>query len=337
MRGAGVRAAPPARNLGAASSWRPRSRIAGGTRGEDSGSLAWRGGAARKLAAASAICNGRVSRRGSLGAMAPPPRQDPWTVASIAVVAYAAANLAHEGLGHGGACVLAGGRAEELSAVFFQCASGTVTAAGERIVAAGGSVCNVVLAAAALAAARRCRLAPVSARYFLWLFTALNLLTAFGYLLFSGLGGVGDWVAVIDGLPGQVPLRVAMAGLGGLLYFGLAPRLLWPGLEPFLGAGHPEREQRARTLTVLPYAVGGATYILAGLRNRYGLELVLLSAAAASLGGTSLLAWFFTLRARKTEGASTPPLAVARSLPWLAAGAISLAVFIGVLGSGIRW
>ena len=37
-------------------------------------------------------------------------RLDPWTVGAIAVVAYSVGNVVHEGLGHGGACVLVGGR-----------------------------------------------------------------------------------------------------------------------------------------------------------------------------------------------------------------------------------
>ena len=41
------------------------------------------------------------------------------TLAAIAVVAFALANLAHEGMGHGGACLLAGGRALALSAIHF--------------------------------------------------------------------------------------------------------------------------------------------------------------------------------------------------------------------------
>ena len=41
------------------------------------------------------------------------------TLAAIAVVAFALANVVHEGVGHGGACLLAGGRAPALSATHF--------------------------------------------------------------------------------------------------------------------------------------------------------------------------------------------------------------------------
>src|SRR5678816_1333640 len=76
-------------------------------------------------------------------------RLDPWTVAAIAVVTYAASNLVHEGLGHGGTCLLVGGRPEELTAVFFDGDLDGLPASSGKWVAAGGSIAN--LAAAALA------------------------------------------------------------------------------------------------------------------------------------------------------------------------------------------
>jgi hypothetical protein len=44
---------------------------------------------------------------------------DRTTVVAIAIVAYALANLMHEGLGHGGTCIAVGGRLTALSAVGY--------------------------------------------------------------------------------------------------------------------------------------------------------------------------------------------------------------------------
>jgi len=136
-------------------------------------------------------------------------------------------------------------------------------------------------------------------RAFAWLLLSVNLLTPFGYLLFSGLGNIGDWAVVIEGLEPRVVWRGALAVAGAVLYFLVAPRVLMPPLEPFLGAGAERRQARARTLALLPYVVGGLTFVLAGLLNPHGLSLVLISAAAASFGGTSLLAWYPGLWARR--------------------------------------
>src|SRR5262249_45834632 len=147
-----------------------------------------------------------------------------------------------------------------------------------RIGPAAGSIANLI-AAAVLAAMRR-----LSSRwssgvlYFLWLCIAINLLMAFGYLLFSGIGGFGDWAAVIAGLPGTPLLRVGEIALGGLLYFIVAPRVLWVDLVPFLGGDPRARVARARALTVQPYVIGGVTYVAAALFNPYGIKLILLSA-----------------------------------------------------------
>jgi hypothetical protein len=115
------------------------------------------------------------------------------------------------------------------------------------------------------------------------------------------------------------------SSLEAVLYFVVAPRLLMPPLEPFLGAGAERRQARARTLSLLPYVVGGLTFVLAGFLNPHGLYLVRISAAAASFGGTSLLAWYPGLWARRPPAdPDAAPLGVPRSRGWLVTAAIAL-------------
>jgi hypothetical protein len=225
-----------------------------------------------------------------------------------------------------------------LNAVFFDCDTAGVSPLGLRLIAAGGSLANLALAAGASATLRTILGLGPRARYFLWLLLALNLLQAFGYLMFSGIGGVGDWVTVAEGTAPPLVWRTLLAILGTGLYFWVAPRLFMPWLEPFLGAEQRERGARARRLSLLPYLVGGATYILAGVLNPYGMVLVLISAAAASLGGASLLAWYPPLWARRPALApERPALAIERSAGWLVAAGLVLVVFVGVLGPGVNF
>jgi len=107
-------------------------------------------------------------------------------------------------------------------------------------------------------------------------------------------------------------------------------------LEPFLAAPGEERIARTRTLTLLPYLVGGTLFVVAGLLNPHGLQLVLISAIAASFGGTSLLAWYPGLWARRAPSGAGPPLGVPRSVVWLVAGLVVGGMFVGVLGPGVR-
>ncbi|HEY1905959.1 MAG TPA: hypothetical protein VGG91_07955 [Myxococcaceae bacterium] len=265
-------------------------------------------------------------------------RLDPWTVGAIAVVSYAIANVVHEGLGHGGACILVGGQPQELNAIFFECSVEGLPPAAGKWLAAGGSIANLIVAALAGIALGVLPRAGGRARLFAWLLVAIDLLMPFGYLLFSGLGNIGDWAEVIRGMEPPLAWRAVLTITGALLYGWVAPRLLMPPLEPFLGAGPEERQARVRTLTLLPYLVGGLTFVVAGLLNPHGVYLVLISAVAASFGGTSLLAWYPALWARRPPVApAAVPLGVSRSRVWLAGAAIALVFFVGVLGPGVRF
>ncbi|HEU4940012.1 MAG TPA: hypothetical protein VFT97_00170 [Candidatus Eisenbacteria bacterium] len=257
------------------------------------------------------------------------------TVVAIAVLAYSLANVVHEGLGHGGACLLVGARPVMFNALFFNYDDSTASDAAQRVISAAGSIVNVIVGLPLVALLRgRARLAPRT-RYFLWLFAAVNLLTAFGYLCYSGVGGIGDWARVIEGAEPAIVFRLVMAAIGAVLYFVLAPRLLLPALDPFLGIDKVERGQRARQLMLLPYLIGAATLIVAGILNPLGMEIVLISAAAASLGGTSLLAWYHRIPRPPSSLAQDPPLGIGRSWGWIAAAAVALGFFVFVLGPGI--
>lgn len=257
------------------------------------------------------------------------------TIVAIAALAYSLANVVHEGLGHGGACLLLGARPTMFNAIFFNYDESTASDTVQRLIAAAGSTVNVIVGLSLVALLRsRARLAP-RLRYFLWLFAAVNLLTAFGYLCYSGVGGIGDWARVIEGAEPAIVFRLVMTAIGGVLYFGVAPRLLMPAIDPFLGVDPLERIRRAKRLMLLPYFIGAATLIVAGILNPLGMEIVLISAAAASLGGTSLLAWYHSKPRRPSALALDPPLGIARSWGWIGAAAVALGIFVFVLGPGI--
>jgi hypothetical protein len=255
------------------------------------------------------------------------------TVVAIAVLAYTIANVVHEGLGHGGAALLLGARPTMLNAIFFNYDESTVSRTAQRLISAGGSVANLLVGLPSLALAPRMR--STRWRYFLWLFAAVNILTAFGYLLYSGIGGIGDWYRVIEGFTPAILFRAGLTVAGAVLYFIVAPKLLMPPLDPFLGQDPAVRERRARTLSLIPYFAGGVALILAGILNPLGWMLVLISAAAASFGGTSLLAWYPAIPRAPEPGTSEPPLGIERSIGWIVAAAVVLFFFALVLGPGI--
>lgn len=262
------------------------------------------------------------------------PDPDAPTIVSIAVLAYLLANIVHEGLGHAGVCLALGGQATTLNAIYFDYEAASVGPSSVRLIAAGGTLANLLVWALTAPLLRVRTLSP-ALRYFVWLYATLNLLQGCGYLLFSGVLGLGDWVKVVDGLAPPLVGRSALAALGALLYFGLAPRLIMPGLEPFLGRDPALRARRAGRLVTLAYVAGSAAVVIGGLLNPESPMLVLISAAAATYGGTSLLAWY--PGTQRTPRADTPeaPLTVAREPAWIAAAVVAYPVFLLTLARGI--
>jgi hypothetical protein len=258
------------------------------------------------------------------------------TVIAISLVAYGLQNVIHEGLGHGGAGWLLGVKPVMLNAIFYDYDQATASVASQKWIASAGSIANLLFAGLFLVWSRLLsRSSSASLRYFLWLSAAVNLLDAFGYLLFSGLGGIGDWEKVVQGLEPHLLWRLGLAASGGVLYFVVAPRLLMPGLSEFVSADD-SRLSRTKVLTLFPYLAGGALYVTAGLLNPQGLQLVLISAAAASFGGTSLLAWYPAQAAGKGTLGTATPFGIGKSPIWWMLAAVTVVVFVGVLGRGIR-
>ena len=160
---------------------------------------------------------------------------------------------------------------------------------------------------------------------------------AFGYVLFSGVAGVGDWMGVLGGLASPISVRLGLALIGAFLYFIVAPWLLMPGFMNFLNhdcAAGPQIRRMAR----FPYVIGGTTFLLAGLLNPYGLKLVLISAVAASFGGTSLLGWYpMTGKDPSSSKTLGNPLVLKTSRGWMIAAALTLVVFVGFFGRGMNF
>jgi hypothetical protein len=238
-------------------------------------------------------------------------RRDPLTVIAIAIVAYALTNMIHEGLGHGGACLLIGAHVRELSSLHCECD------ASSKFVAAAGCIANVIAAAAGLLVLRR------RTSWFWWLFTTINLLMPAGYLLFSGVLKVGDWVAVCRDLP-QIVWRPALAIAGAALYVAAA-RYCARLLESLAG------KDGAQRFNLIAYFTGGILYCVSGLFNPHGAILIAISAAAASFGGTSGLIWMV----ESMRGGGDVP--IERSYGWMVGAAVVGIVFIAVLGPALRF
>ncbi len=255
---------------------------------------------------------------------------------ALAVLAAAAATVLHEALGHGGACWLSGGHNLVISSVNEDC-----TVANPWISAAGTMV-NLAAGCVFFLWARRVR-RSFHLRYLLWTAMMFNWLDAAGYWLFSGVGNIGDWADILATHHPAWLWRTAMSvgGAGAYAFF------VWLGvreLRPMLPSALSERVRRARYLMLVPYFTFGALACIAGIFNPVGAVLIAESAAAASFGGASGLAWGWQFTkgpyfagAGATPGAEGARFrAPGRSRIWIAAGVIVAGLYIGILGPGIR-
>jgi hypothetical protein len=262
----------------------------------------------------------------------PAATQPDWlTIAAIAIAATVITDVIHEGLGHGGMCVVTGGQPLVLSTVHFECSAET------RLVAAGGTLANLAFGAVFWVAARATRQSG-SWRFFFWLLMAFNLFDAGGYFLFSGIGNFGDWAAVVAGWQPAWAWRVGLVALGAVTYFLVFVPFCVRELRPFLGRDAKIRMRRARQLMLTPYLTAGILSCVAGALNPVGPLLILVSAAAASFGGKSALAWMWQLLySPRIPSSELQMPEIERSPGWIVAAVILAIVFIARLGPGVRF
>jgi len=253
------------------------------------------------------------------------------TIAAIAIVATVIANFIHEGLGHGGMCIATGGQPLVLSTVHFECGADT------RLVAAGGTLANLAFGGLFWIASRAVK-QTASWRYFFWLLMTFNLFHAGGYFLFSGIGNIGDWAVVVGGWQPAWAWRIGLFALGAVTYFILFVPLALRELRPFLGMDSEIRVRRARQFTLVPYLAAGVLSCAAGALNPVGPLLILISAAAASFGGNSGLAWMWTLlRSPRIPSSGFQVPEVERSQGWMTAAVVLAIVFVAGLGPGVKF
>ncbi|HEX6772996.1 MAG TPA: hypothetical protein VF126_13265 [Acidobacteriaceae bacterium] len=254
-------------------------------------------------------------------------KDDRWTLAAFGVLGYMISNVLHEGLGHGGAAWLSGAHRIVVSSTYMDAGFDT------RWILAAGTLMNLALGLIGLAALAGLSRSRVPLGLFVWVLTAFNLLLGTGYFLFSGVGGIGDWAEWMKGLTPVWAWRVGFSVLGAVTYFASA-WVLAGELARIIG----DNEARLRRMTWTIYFAGGITACVAGVRNPLGWKLVLISAAASSLGRASGLLWIPSIArsaGRRLSEKETDAVAIRRMpLLWAVVGVL-LVEYVWWLGPGI--
>jgi hypothetical protein len=249
------------------------------------------------------------------------------TIISMAVLAIALSSALHEGIGHGLVAWLRGDIPTDLTSNHLS------DLRPDRWVDAGGTLVNLAVGTVAMwgacLAGHRANL-----RYFLWLLGCFNLMDGAGYFLFSGILGLGDWEAVIAGLPHYVALRITMSLFGAVLYF-IVVKVIARVLQPFC-PDSTEHRALYNTMGRLPYYAACAFYCIAGAFDPLGIKLFFLSTVPAAFGGNSGLMWADSLLPRRAAS-SDDLLVVSRQPAWWVAAIVLGLAYILILGRGIHF
>ena len=256
------------------------------------------------------------------------------TVIALSMLAYTLAVLLHEHLGHALTCVSLGGHPAELGAYYVNCLYANMPELSIRLVALAGPLVSLVTGAIGLLVLDRIPQGSSHLRYWTWLFGTISLMTAAGYLLFSGVSGLGDFGTSRDGAlflaQPEWLWRLVSAVIGAASY-ALVIYISLRKMDNLIGGEGTLRVAHAQKLALTSYLTGTLTAVAIGLLNPQGIVIVLISAAASTLGGTSGLAWMMQMLYRK-KASSTPPLPLDRSWLWICTGFIVTILYAIILG-----
>ena len=251
------------------------------------------------------------------------------TLVAIAIVSWSSVTILHEIIGHGSVCILAGGDARAVSTTELYCAN--VAGGQYKMVAAAGSIANLVAALGCLALSQVASRLPFGLYYFLWLFMSTNIFHAGSYMLIGPFTGYGDWSYVIEGFEPELIWKLGVTALGyGICVLGMRLAAL-PRWGALLGDDAEERRRRLHLLTRVPFGTALVVNLLAGLLSPLQLRWVLMTSFLAPL----VLIWLVNMP--YWPKSDPPGLAVplVKSIPWLVAGTVFCLFFMAVLGPGI--
>lgn len=238
----------------------------------------------------------------------PGDSDDALTLAALGVLAATVAAVAHETLGHGGACLATGGQVGRLTSIFFRCQP------GQDVVDAAGPLAGLACGLAGLGLHRRA--GSPAGRTFALVLAAFALFWFFGQMAYGGLTRTDDWAFAARSTVWSFALGAA--GVAGYVWT----------LRTVRRMATQDRAGLMRLL--LPYVAGAVSAGLAGGLwcggHVAGAREGLLTLGVAPLG----YVWSAWRGHAAAEGQK-----VVRDWRWIAAAAAAFAAFCATQGLGL--
>ena len=261
------------------------------------------------------------------------------TLIAVSTVAWALVNILHEIVGHGGACIIVGVPVEAASTttIYMNVDWGQLVAEhGQnplRLVAAGGTMANVVTGAVALWALARKKVTSMATRCFLWLFATFSMIVVAMNMVTNPLLGFGDWTDLLSSVESRHVGKAAIVGAGLVLTltgYVLSLRLWMP----------PTKGHRLALLRIT--AIPVVTLIIVQTLSLARSPFAALPPQNNHLLSSVFLYIHFMLWAtavnlipQPRSSDVTEALRLPRSHAWLALGLVVFVFFVLVLGPGI--
>jgi hypothetical protein len=256
------------------------------------------------------------------------------SVVAVSLLAYTLGLIVHEYMGHALMNVAFGGRLSELGALYIggnHAVQTSMPVWASKLALLAGALFNAITGVVALILLARLRKASNLSKYWLWLFGTISLLTAAGYVLFSGVSGVGDFgtrAGLFRGVEPEWLVRAVLTVVGAASYAGGIIVSL-RRMDQLIGGEGKERVFRAQMLSLTSYLAGSIFLVLVGALNPHGLEILLAGALAYGFGGTCALAWMMQCLSSK-KVSSDEPLIITRNWPWIVVSLV-IAVAYGLI------
>jgi len=247
------------------------------------------------------------------------------TICAIAVGAACLAAIAHEAIGHGCACLVAGGHIVRLTSVYFDCDVRSVW------IAPAGPAGNLAAGTLAWALLKILPGGQPRARLLLLLIMAFSLFWAAGYLLYSMTLGIGDWAIAARDAFGPPEWRWKLAGWAlGLLLYGVTVRETVRAARPFSADTEARSGSRAQSMLRLSWTAAALSACLAAALYAPD-RLGAIGQAALEIGAGSM-----PMLALRPRSADRIEPALTRSGLWITLGALLFLGFAATLGRGVR-
>jgi hypothetical protein len=257
-----------------------------------------------------------------------PTGDDGATLAALGIAAYLIADVLHEVVGHGTACLMSGARITLLTSVYFRCSIRT------PVIAAAGPTANLVASGLVWLVQRHHGIADARVRLLILLMFAFNFFWGAGSMVYHSITNQDDWAIAVAELQPLWLWRVGLVVLGSALYV-IGVRRVLRSVSGFVAAvDTASATHRARRLVLVPYAAAGVAACFAAAFYTFDPVRAVREGAlevVASVGG--LLPALPNVKLRDV----LPPLShIERSGKWIGSVAVALVVFTALLGAGVR-